>query len=359
MANSSSSPQPTVLVFDWGDTVMENFPQYSGRMVDWPETAPVEGIAAALETLKPRYRLLMATNALDSDASQVRAALSRVGLDGYFEVVFTGHEISGRKPDLGFFRSIERLTGERPENLVMVGDSYQNDILGARQAGWFALWYNPLFRPAPALFPLQNGDIYRMETLPSCLLSLDLPSPQDCFNWILQEGGSHNLWLHIQSVASIAYQLALWLRAAGQEVDPLLTHRGGLLHDLAKISANKPENSPLNHGELAARLLEARHQPVLAKIVHRHLLYCLLDEVDRPSTWEQKLVHYADKIAEGARLVTLEQRIAALQQRYESEREYIQNCLPSLRVLQDEICQALAVSPETLHTRLAKSLRET
>ena len=45
------------LVFDWGNTLMQVFPEYSGPMLEWPQIAPVKGIKTALTRLKPHYRL--------------------------------------------------------------------------------------------------------------------------------------------------------------------------------------------------------------------------------------------------------------------------------------------------------------
>ena len=72
------------LVFDWGNTLMKVIPEYSGPMSEWPQIAPVKGIKTALTRLKPHYRLVVATNAVDSGADQVRAALARAELAGFF-----------------------------------------------------------------------------------------------------------------------------------------------------------------------------------------------------------------------------------------------------------------------------------
>src|SRR5690242_18077103 len=94
----------TILVFDWGNTVMKIFPQYSGPMAEWPEAAGVEGIIEALEALQRRFRMVIATNAADSTTEQVCKALKRVGLSEYFKAVFTTHELDGAlKPEIRYF----------------------------------------------------------------------------------------------------------------------------------------------------------------------------------------------------------------------------------------------------------------
>lgn len=344
---------PHIIAFDWGNTLMLDLPQYSGPMVDWPEVAAVEGAETALAELSQHSRLIVATNAEASDSIKVRAALQRVGLDGYISEIFTGREISGRKPQREFFRSIEAHYGADRE-LAMVGDGYASDVVGAWQAGWLAVWYNPRGAAAPGLQPLHDLEIKRLADLPAALAQPRLPGWSQTLCWLVEQNVPANLMLHVQAVSAVAYQLAVWLRAAGEPVDPLLAHRGGLLHDLAKVTTHHTHE--INHGEAAARLLEGRGQPALAEIARRHILTNLMDAQLAPRTWEEKAVFLADKIVEGSRLVTLDQRIGALSQRYSRFSAGIQACLPALRKLQREICSHMRVPEADLIDRLQAAL---
>lgn len=75
-------------LFDWGDTLMVNFPDQSGKMCDWPIVEPIDGALETLEYLSKHYRVYIATNAADSSEQEIQQAFSRVGLDkfisGYF-----------------------------------------------------------------------------------------------------------------------------------------------------------------------------------------------------------------------------------------------------------------------------------
>ena len=53
------------IVFDWGDTVMRDFP-FEGAMKDWPFVAAIPGIEDALAELKKKYTLVLGSNAGDS-----------------------------------------------------------------------------------------------------------------------------------------------------------------------------------------------------------------------------------------------------------------------------------------------------
>lgn len=247
----SIPPEITTLVFDLGDTLIAGNPTSTASMADWPDLRPIPGIQAALSALQGRFRLAIASNARESRSPQVQKALARTGMDGYFERIFTSAELGLEKPTPAYFYQVARSLGNAPHELVMIGDSYTVDICGARGAGWRALWYNPTLKTAPGPAPLQDAEAGHMADLPQALERLDLPDALTCQTWYLQQSGGGALWQHVEAVALASYQLASMLRAAGHPVDPLLAHRGGLLHDIAKITASRARQ---NHGDLGAEI---------------------------------------------------------------------------------------------------------
>ncbi len=352
-----ASHTPTILAFDWGDTLMQLFPEYRGAMVDWPQVAAVDGAAEALRQLQGSCRLFVATNAVDSSAAQIQAALARVGLDGFFERVFTMHELGARKPSAAFFANLSRQIGEDPADCIMIGDDYKADTLGPLQAGWRSVWYNPGNRASPGLLPLHGADIDQLTDLPEAVAHLDLPRVETCLSWIQQHGTGLNLIQHQLSVAGVAYRMALWMRANGTRLDPVLAQRGGLLHDIGKIMPKK-QGERLNHGEAGARALEALGEPVLAEITRRHLLSRLIDPDHAPSTWEQKLVYFADKLVERSWLVPVQERMRLLRERYPQAPDTMDDILPHLLALQADLCRRAGVPVEELVPRLEAAFFE-
>lgn len=345
------------LVFDWGDTLMKVLPQYSGPMANWPEVAEVEGAVEALEGCLGHCTMVVATNATDSSAEAVWQALRRVGFGEYFKAVFTSHELNSRKPEIKFFRQIESVLGLPSHQIVMIGDHFPVDIVGAKAAGWKAVWYNPDRRSAPGLLPLQDAEVAHLSGLPEALQHLNLPDLTTCLGWLAERGVTYNILAHVQLVSAAAYLLAVWLHAQGISVDPLLTQRAALLHDIAKIDSISMKQERGVHGDharLARDLLNQREQPAIAEIADRHMISP--DPQRQPQTWEQKLVHYADKLAEGSRLVSLEERLAALQRRYADFAGEIEASQPQLLALQDEICQRLGWTPAELMDKLRMGL---
>lgn len=162
------------VVFDWGDTVMRVFPEYEGPMAEWPRVEAMPGVIPALTELRTAYRLYLATNASDSDAILVRAALRRVGLEEFFASIFTSKELKVRKPDPGFYQAVLRESGVAPSEAVMVGDDYPADVLGAKQASLRAIWYNPAASHGPEDRPMYDAEIQTMSELPAVIRNLDL-----------------------------------------------------------------------------------------------------------------------------------------------------------------------------------------
>jgi FMN phosphatase YigB (HAD superfamily) len=166
-----------VVFLDWGGTLMVDDGSQSGPMAGWPEVTAVEGAQEALEALRPDYRLVVATNADDSGARDVRAALFRVGLDGLVDDVVSSRDIGARKPDRFFYRAALLRAGRggvplAVERAVMVGDSWPNDVAGARAAGLRAVWFNPGRAPRPAGAEPPDAEIARLADLPAALAAL-------------------------------------------------------------------------------------------------------------------------------------------------------------------------------------------
>lgn len=61
------------------------------------------------------------------------------------------------KPDVAIFRMMEERIGLLPQDLCYVGDSFENDVLGAKAAGWQAVWFN--HRKRLATHPHINADV--------------------------------------------------------------------------------------------------------------------------------------------------------------------------------------------------------
>ncbi len=158
------------VVFDWGDTLMRDLPQFGGPMVDWPQAELVPGVAEALAAIGARYVCCVASNAADSDAELMGRALERVHIRGYFHYLWTSRELGAAKPSPKFFAAIlERLSLDAAA-CAYVGNDYGQDITPARAAGFKTVWYSPA---AEIELAPDYAIVGRMDELPSALLHME------------------------------------------------------------------------------------------------------------------------------------------------------------------------------------------
>ena len=79
--------------------------------------------------------------------------LARLGLSAHFRVQGISAELGFLKPDSCAFEAMQKKLGLFPGELAMVGDSWGDDVEGALNAGWTALWVNRKGKPRPEHAP--------------------------------------------------------------------------------------------------------------------------------------------------------------------------------------------------------------
>lgn len=139
-----------IVLFDWGDTLMIDFPNQKGKMCHWDRVEAVEGATETLATLAKSHSIYVATNAADSTEDDIKAAFQRVGLAQYITGYFCKFNLGIGKGNPEFFHAIVRELKCEPHSVVMVGDSLENDVLPAISAGIDAVWFNPLSPISPS-----------------------------------------------------------------------------------------------------------------------------------------------------------------------------------------------------------------
>jgi len=139
----------SIYLFDWGNTLMVDNPEFSGPMCDWPVLKATAGAVDTLAQLSIDNTCCLATNARDSNELQIRSALKRVGLAHYIAHIFCYKTTGFMKPEHAYFTAIKQRLGCSAEALIMVGDDLEKDILGAQACGLRAIWFNPTGCHAP------------------------------------------------------------------------------------------------------------------------------------------------------------------------------------------------------------------
>jgi putative hydrolase of the HAD superfamily len=119
------------------DVVARAAAMYRDRYRDARRAVP--GAAELLSRVHARARVgIVSNNLLDEQQEKLRLC----GLDAFVDAVVVSEEAGVSKPDPAIFRiALDRLECE-PYEAVMVGDSWDADIAGARAAGIRAIWLN-------------------------------------------------------------------------------------------------------------------------------------------------------------------------------------------------------------------------
>ena len=130
----------TLLEFKIADTPLAH--QLSERYLELLpiQTALTPHAKEILDHCKGRYQMHLITNGFETTQWQ---KLRNAQLESYFEEVITSETSNSLKPHKEIFDYALSKTGATIEESLMIGDALEIEILGAQQAGWDQVYYNP------------------------------------------------------------------------------------------------------------------------------------------------------------------------------------------------------------------------
>jgi FMN phosphatase YigB (HAD superfamily) len=124
-----------IYLFDWGDTLMVDFPGVPGKMCDWETVEAVEGAEEALRKISKDAKVYIATGAAESTETEIETAFNRVNLDKYITGYFCKSNLGVEKGSPTFLSSILTKLGKQASQVTMVGDNFKKDIEPALKLG--------------------------------------------------------------------------------------------------------------------------------------------------------------------------------------------------------------------------------
>ena len=98
----------------------------------------VGGASALLRAIRQHARVVVVSNNLLFEQQE---KLRDCGLDRYVDVLVVSEEVGVSKPHAKIFEVALSRAGSLPDEAVMIGDSWANDIEGARRLGIRAIWF--------------------------------------------------------------------------------------------------------------------------------------------------------------------------------------------------------------------------
>jgi len=142
---------------DLVEPAFEVFDAARNRVEFFPDVLPV------LEVLASQYRLIALTNG--------NASLQRIGVSHFFHDVVTAVEAGAAKPARPIFEEAVRRSGVNREQILHVGDHPENDVEGARSAGFRSAWMNRNGNLWPQELNLPDAIVTNMSELHDLLLA--------------------------------------------------------------------------------------------------------------------------------------------------------------------------------------------
>lgn len=98
-----------------------------------------DGAVALLEYLQPNYRLHLITNGFHGVQHR---KIQNSGIAHFFDTVTTSEDVGAKKPNPKVFEYALALAGVTATTAMMIGDSFEADILGAEAVGFKTIFFN-------------------------------------------------------------------------------------------------------------------------------------------------------------------------------------------------------------------------
>ena len=138
-----------------------------------------------------------------------------------------------------------------------------------------------------------------------------IPSIETCFLLMEKYGMLGNIKAHSVVVAKIARLIAKGLEQAGVDISIEKTTAAALMHDIGKTASLKYGG---DHTEIGRQICLRNHFEEIADIVREHVIFKDY-ELDGDYS-EKEIVYYADKRVNHDRIVSLDERLVYILERY-------------------------------------------
>ncbi|MBT3304189.1 HD domain-containing protein [Candidatus Woesearchaeota archaeon] len=148
---------------------------------------------------------------------------------------------------------------------------------------------------------------------------------------------------HVLRVNQIAVYLAKKLKEKGESVNVELTDIASLLHDIGKKLA---DSTPMNHIDAGVKILNDEGMKEIGEVIKKHSINAIVEEDKIPTTWEEKLIFYADRRVIEDKIASLDERITDLKTRYPDIEKFLGEAVPKIKKLEETIFNILDISKD-------------
>ena len=102
-----------------------------------------EGAIDVLKALSERYKVYALTNG--------NADVKMIGIDKFLSGAVSSADVGVSKPNPKIFEAALKKAGEAASSCIHIGDDYEDDIVGANNAGMASIWLNDRSQKDPSM----------------------------------------------------------------------------------------------------------------------------------------------------------------------------------------------------------------
>ena len=114
------------------------------------KTKLIDGTLDLLDYLRPKYRMHILSNGFREVQFK---KIENSGLQPYFDKIILSEDAGANKPHPDIFTHALKNTNSRRTETLMIGDSWDADIVGAKNSRIAQIWFNPANVPAEGFEP--------------------------------------------------------------------------------------------------------------------------------------------------------------------------------------------------------------
>ena len=180
---------------------------------------------------------------------------------------------------------------------------------------------------------------------------MNMLSKNDCLQLMCDMQMPEHIVAHSIQVCRVAACLADHLTSTGNHLNGQLLQAAALLHDITKSRSFETDE---NHALTGGQQLTDLGYPEIGNLMRQHVR--LDDYSDPEDISEAVIINYADKRVLHDRIVTLDERMRYIQERYGTQPQHkrrIQLLWDKTQVLEKQLFKQMPFSPEDLHRHLA------
>jgi len=175
---------------------------------------------------------------------------------------------------------------------------------------------------------------------------MNIPSKNVCFQHMCRMQMLENIVAHSIQVCRVGMCLVDHIKLQGSQINGQLVQAAALLHDITKTRSFETEE---NHALTGGQVLTDFGYPQVGDLVRQHV--CLDNYSEPQNLSEAVIVNYADKRVLHDRIVSLDERMSYIQERYGTRPQHkhrIQLLWEKTTVLEKQMFKYLPFSPDDL-----------